>query len=183
MLVGFGVKTISYFTYWTKWNNNTEHFIDGNSFITWYGEKTKIYDWMKQIMAEEQKLAPTILNFDYKTSKVYTKSPTVFDSSHVIWTKKTEDFTAVKGVSVNKEVALITELYDGEKQNYMYMVQNIVDSMHKGSKAYQTVELTFDSAYKYAVTFVKGERSIQKLDDGKLILKHKAGEATYVIPY
>lgn len=27
MLVGFGVKTISYFTYWTKWNNNTEHFI------------------------------------------------------------------------------------------------------------------------------------------------------------
>ena len=183
MLVGFGVKTISYFTYWTKWNNNTEHFIDGNSFITWYGEKTKIYDWMKQIMAEEQKLASTILNFDYKTSKVYTKTPTVFDSSHAIWTKKTEDFTAVKSVTVNKEVALITELYDDEKQNYMYMVQNIVDSMYKGSKAYQTVELTFDSAYKYAVTFVKGERSIKKLDDGKLTLKHKAGEATYVIPY
>lgn len=183
MLVGFGVKTISYFTYWTKSDNNTEHFIDGNSFITWYGEKTKIYDWMKQIMAEEQKLAPTILNFDYKTSKVYTTPPMVFPSGHAEWTLQTEDFTALKNVGVNKEVALVTELYDKEKSNYMYMVQNIVDPVNKGSKAYQTVELTFDSKYKYVAVFVKGERTLMKLDDGKLVLKHKAGEATYVLPY
>ena len=183
MLVGFGVKTVAYFTYWTKSDNNTEHFIDGNSFITWYGEKTKIYDYMKKIMAEEQKLAPTILNFDYKTSKIFINPPTVFNSSHVAWTRETEDFTALKSVSVNKEVALVTELYDAEKRNYMYMVQNLVDPMYKGSRAYQTVELTFGSSYTGALIFVKGEKTVVNLSGGKLTLKHKAGEATYVLPF
>lgn len=183
MSLGFGIKQISYFTYFTKADNNAEHFIDGNSFITWYGEKTNLYYWMQQIMAEEQKLAPTILNFDYTTSKVYMQMPTIFNSSHTLLTLDTSDFTALKEVSVNKEVALVTELYDDEKQNYMYMVQNIVDPTNKGSKAYQTTVLTFDSKYTHAVTFVKGEKKIEKLSGGKLTLKHKAGEATYVLPY
>ncbi|MBE5739859.1 MAG: hypothetical protein E7349_03265 [Clostridiales bacterium] len=184
MSVGFGIKQMSYFTYWTKSDNNTEHFIDGNSFLTWYGEKTNIYHWMKKIMAEEQKLAPTILNFDYTTSKVYMKTPTVFNSMHALRTLDTAKFTALKEVGINKEVALVTELYDDEKQNYMYMVQNVVDPANKGSKAYQTTVLTFDEEYTHVVKFVKGERSIVKLEKGgKLTLKHKPGEATYVIPY
>lgn len=183
MLIGFGIKQVSYFTYFTKADNNTEHFIDGNSFITWYGEKTNIYHWMKQIMAEEQKLAPTILNFEYTTSKVYMKAPTIFNSSYALRTLETEDFKAITNVNVNKEVALITELYDAKKQNYMYMVQNIVDSTHKGSKAFQTTVLTFDEKYTCAVVFVKGESSIKVLENGTLTLKHKAGEATYVMPF
>ena len=183
MLVGFGIKQISYFTYFTKADNNAEHFIDGNSFITWYGEKTKIYDWMKQIMAEEQKLAPTILNFEYTTSKIYMKMPTVFNSSHAMRQLETADFAVLTDVNVNKEVGLVTELYDAEKQNYMYMVQNIIDPMNKGSKAFQTTVLTFAENYTHAVLFVKGEKSIVKLDDGKLTLKHKPGEATYVMPF
>jgi hypothetical protein len=43
--------------------------------------------------------------------------------------------------------------------------------------------LTFDAKYTHAVLFVKGEQSIVKLDNGTLTLKHKAGEATYVMPY
>ena len=184
MSVGFGIKQISYFTYWTKADNNVEHFIDGNSFITWYGEKTNIYHWMKQIMEEEQKLAPTILNFEYSTSKVYTVAPTVFNSMHALKTLETEDFKALTEVSINKEVALVTELYDETQQNYMYMVQNVVDPIYKGSKAYQTTVLTFGKEYTHAVKFVKGERSIVELESGgKLTLKHKPGEATYVIPY
>ena len=183
-LVGFGVKQISYFTYWTKSDNNTEHFIDGNSFITWYGEKTDIYYWMQKIMAEEQKLAPTILSFDYQTSKIFMTQPTVFNSNYALRTIETADFKVLKKVEVNKEVALVTELYDEDKGNYMYMVQNIVDSIHKGSKAFQTTTLTFDEQYTHAVVFVKGEKSIKKLEDGaKLTLKHKPGEATYVMPF
>ncbi len=182
-LVGFGVKQISYFTYWTKSDNNTEHFIDGNSFITWYGEKTDIYHWMKNIMAEEQKLAPTILNFDYQTSKIYMTQPTIFNSNYALRQIETADFTALKKVEINKEVALVTELYDEAKGNYMYMVQNIVDSIHKGSKAYQTTVLTFDQQYTHAVVFVKGEKTLKKLDNGTLTLKHKPGEATYIMPF
>ena len=184
MLVGFGVKQISYFTYWTKSDNNTEHFIDGNSFITWYGEKTNIYYWMQKIMAEEQQLAPTILNFDYVTSKVLVKAPTVFSTAHVTNKLETPDFTALKNAVINKEVALITELYDDEKQNYMYMVQNIIDPCNKGSKAFQTTELTFGDEYKYAVVWSKGVKELKVLGEGgTLIVKNKPGDAVYVIPY
>ncbi len=182
-LLGFGIKQISYFTYFTKADNNTEHFIDGNSFITWHGEKTDIYYWMQQIMAEEQKLAPTLLSFDYSTSQIIMKRPTIFNTSYALRTIETKPFTALTQAEVNKEVALVTELYDGEKDNYMYMVQNIIDSTRKGSKVYQTTTLTFDSKYEYAVVFFKGERTIQKLDEGKLIIKQNPGYATFVIPF
>ena len=183
MLVGFGIKQISYFTYFTKADNNREHFIDGNSFLTWQGEKTDIYHWMKQIMAEEQKLAPTILNFEYSSSKVYITETTNFDCTHAMRTIETPNFKALSEVNINKEAALVTELYDSKKQNYLYMVQNVTDSTKKGSKAYQTTVLTFDKAYKYAAVYVKGERTLKELEKGKLTLKHKPGEATYVIPY
>lgn len=183
MLVGFGIKQISYFTYFTKADNNREHFIDGNSFLTWRGKKTDIYHWMQQIMAEEQKFAPTVLSFDYRSSKVYISETTNFDCTHAMRTIETADFVALKGLEVDKEAALVTELYDADKQNYLYMVQNVTDSIRKGSKAYQTTVLTFDKQYKYAAVYVKGERTLVKLDNGTLTLEHKAGEATYVMPY
>ena len=184
MLVGFGIKQISYFTYFTKADNNAEHFIDGNSFITWYGEKTSIYYNMQQIMAEEQKLAPVVLNFDYKTSKVFMKMPTTYNSAFALKTLDLPGFTALTNVSINKEVALVTELYDDEKQNYMYMIQNIVDPVYKGSKAYQTTVVTFADQYKYVAVYKKGERTLMKLDKtNSLTLKQKPGEAAYVIPY
>lgn len=182
-LLGFGIRQVSYFTYFTKADNNTEHFIDGNSFITWNGEKTDIYYWMQQIMAEEQKLAPTILSFEYSTSKILMKLPTLFNSSYAQRTIETKDFTALKQVEINKEVALVTELYDKDEDNYMYMVQNVIDSTRKGSKVYQTATLTFDSKYEYAVVFVKGERTIKKLDGGKFVVKQTPGQATFVIPF
>ena len=183
MLLGFGVKQVSYFTYFTKADNNTEHFKDGQSFLTWEGEKTDIYYWMQNIMAEEQKFAPTILNFDYVTSQVYKSSTTVFNFAHVMYKLDTPAFAKVTNVDVNKEVALVTELYDDEKDNYMYMFQNVIDPMKKGSKAYQTITATFAEEYKYAAVYVKGERTLVALDNGTLTMKHKPGEATYVIPY
>ena len=184
MLVGFGVKQISYFTYWTKSDNNTEHFIDGNSFITWYGEKTNIYYWMKQIMEEEQKLAPTILNFDYNTSKVFIQAPTQFGAAHVRNTNETDEFTVLKDFVINKEIALVTELYDAEKGNYMYMVQNIIDPYNKGSKVFQTAQLTFGDEYKYAEVWTKGVRELVVLGEGgTLVVKNKPGDAVYIRPY
>lgn len=182
-LLGFGVKQISYFTYFTKADNNTEHFVDGQSFITWEGEKTDIYYWMQQIMAEEQKFAPVLLSFEYNTSKIYIEAPTTYSSQHALLAIETPDFTAVTNVDVNKECALVTELYDEDKGNYLYMVQNIVDPLDKGSKSFQTTVLTFDKQYKYAAIYVKGERTLARLEEGTLTLKHKPGEATFVLPY
>jgi hypothetical protein len=135
-------------------------------------------------MKEEQKLAPTILNFNYKTSQVYKKTPCIYNSGHVTLAHKGDGFEKLENVDINKECALVTELYDSTKGNYMYMFQNVVDPINKGSTVYQTLTADFDDDCKYAVVFEKGERSIVKLKKGgKLTLKHAPGHATYVIPY
>ena len=45
MLLGFGVKEISYFTYYTRTENKTdgESFPDNGSFVNLYGKPTNIY--------------------------------------------------------------------------------------------------------------------------------------------
>ncbi|MCQ2399797.1 MAG: hypothetical protein MJ072_04760, partial [Clostridia bacterium] len=143
MLVGFGIKQISYFTYFTKADNNAEHFKDGSCFITWRGEKTDIYYWMQRIMKEEQKFAPTVLSFGYSTSKVYVKPTAEFDVGHVKSVFQTPEFKNPVEVDVDKAVALVTELYDGEKGNYLYMVQNIIDPHHTAADGTQTVTVAF----------------------------------------
>ena len=182
-LVGFGIKQISYFTYFTKADNNAEHFEDGKSFITWHGEKTDMYYWMQKIMAEEQKLAPIVLNFEYKSSKIYSKPTEGLDLEYVRLQYPTPDFTEVTDVEFDKGAALVTELYDEEKGNHMYMVQNLIDPVKEFADPLQTVTLTFDSKYKYASVFVKGERTEVELKEGKLTVKQTEGEAVYVMPY
>ena len=182
-LVGFGIKQISYFTYFTKADNNAEHFEDGKSFITWHGEKTEMYYWMQKIMAEEQKLAPIVLNFAYKSSKLYSKPTEGLDLEYVRLQYPTPDFTKVTDVKFDKGAALVTELYDEEKDNYLYMVQNLIDPVKNFAAPLQTVTLTFDSKYKYASVYVKGERAEVKLKKGKLTVKQTEGEAVYVMPY
>lgn len=182
-LVGFGIKQISYFTYFTKADNNAEHFEDGKSFITWHGEKTEMYYWMQKIMAEEQKLAPIVLNFDYKSSKVYSKPTEGLDLEYIRLQYPTPDFTEVTDVEFDKGAALVTELYDAEKGNYLYMVQNIIDPVKEYANPLQTVTLTFARKYKYAIVYVKGEPTKVKLKKGKLTVKQTEGEAVYVMPY
>lgn len=182
-LVGFGIKQISYFTYFTKADNNAEHFEDGKSFITWRGEKTEMYYWMQKIMAEEQKLAPVVLNFEYKSSKIYSKPTEGLDLEYVRLTYPTPDFTMVTGVEIDKGAALVTELYDEEKGNYLYMVQNVIDAAKEFANPLQKATLTFDRKYKYAAVYVKGERTDVKLKKGKFTVKQTEGEAVFVMPY
>lgn len=183
MLVGFGIKQISYFTYFTKADNNAEHFADGKSFLTWHGEKTPMYYWMQQIMSEEQKFAPIVLNFEYKTSKLYRKETEGLDLEYTRLQYATSDFTNVKNVEIDMGAALVTELYDKDKDNYLYMAQNVIDPHTKYGTENQKITLTFDSKYTHAVLFERGEKRVVKLKKGMLTLTHKAGDATYVIPY
>ncbi len=186
MLVGFGVKQIAYFTYWTKQANTStvEWFYDNGSFINRNGTRTELYDIMKKIMAEEQKLAPTVLNFDYVTANVYRKKPCIYNSQQVDAVIAGEEFKMLDEVTIDKEVALVTELYDKNQKTYMYMLQNVVDPLNKGANAYQAITADFDDSCTHAVVFKKGEREIVKLEKGgKLTVKQQPGHAVYVIPY
>ncbi len=85
---------------------------------------------------------------------------------------------------MDKEIALVTELYDDEKDLYMYMLQNVVDPLNKGIDSLQTITADFEDGCTHAVVFTKGEREVVKLGEGgKLSIKQRPGHAVYVIPY
>lgn len=184
--IGFGIKQISYFTYWTKASNSTEgeFFIDGASFITRAGEKTELYYFMQKILAENQKFAPTILNFDYQGSRSYVNYPTYFNTAHMAFVDNSYTFQKVTDIKIDKECAMVTELYDDENSRYMYMVMNTLDTMNRGSKAYQTTDVTFASEYTHVVVYKNGVGTPQKLGAGnKISVELSPGEAAYLLPY
>ncbi len=186
VLLGFGVKQIHYFTYWTKGDNRTdgEFFIDGASFMTRGGDRTPLWYNMQEIMANNQKFAPVIKQFNYKGSKSYVVTPTNFDPTQVLKMDNSYTFTKLTDVNVNKEIGLITELYDAENNNYMYMVMNVIGAGAEGSRAYQTTTLTFSDEYTHVVVYKNGVGTPQKLEAGnKLTVKLAATEAVFVLPY
>ena len=83
--------------------------------------------------------------------------------------------------TVDKEYALVTELYDDENNYYMYMAMNIVDPDANGNYT-QTATLTF-KGYANALVYVDGVAQKVSLLNGVYTVTLNPGEAVYVIPY
>ena len=186
MLLGFGVKEISYFTYYTRTENRTEgeSFPDKGSFVDLYGNPTDIYYFMKEIIANNKSFASTILQFDYRKSGVFTNRPLNFSSKHLMYVEENvETYTKLKKITVNKECAMINELYDAENDRYMYMAMNIIDPENEGSKVYQTITLEFAPEYKYALVFKDGVSTLHRLKNSTISIKGAPGDASFVLPF
>ncbi len=180
MLIGFGAKQIAYYTYFPYKTNNVRcWFYEEGNFITRRGEKTKVYYVMQKLMREEQKLAPTVLQYNYTASKAYKGSRCEHTTDYVESVHDKDSFQKIASVEVDREVALITELCNKEG-SYMYMLQNITDPIKGDIEQAMSVEFT---GCTRATLFDKGERSEVELVDGKLTVKQQPGHAVYVIPY
>ncbi len=185
-LMGFGVKQISYFTYWTKSANSDsgEWFDDGGAFVKRDGTTTALYDIMKTIMAENTAFAKTISHFDYNASKVVTNSYKYADE-HIVWgTLSSDSFKWVTGVTTSTDATLVTELYDKENYNYMYMVMNTIDPNEKNANkkdTKQTITVTLDSSItEFYVYDQSGNRSLVTGNTYTATLT--AGQAVYLMP-
>ena len=189
MLLGFGVSEISYFTYYQRTESKTvgESFFNypDYSFVDYYGNKTKLYDIMQNIMTNNQKFAPTVLQFKYQKSGCFTKEPMETGGKHLFnMETNVQTYTKVKNVVIDKECAMINELYDKENDRYMYMAMNIVDPDFTGSSVYQAITLEFDKKeFKYALVYRDGVSSLHKLKDGKITVKGAPGDASFIIPF
>ncbi len=187
MLVGFGVSEISYFTYFTRTENKTdgESFLDNDSFVTLYGKPTNIYYMMQEIMANNQSFAPTVLQFDYKKCGIFTQAPLSLNSEHIRnMPKNVQSYEKVKSVKVDKECAMVNELYDAKNNRYMYMAMNIIDPDCVGSKAYQSITLEFGEEFNFALVYRDGQSSLYRLTaDKKLTVSGEAGDASFIIPF
>ncbi len=188
---GFGAVNNGYYAYKTLDDGGTYVHFDDGSMMNRFGDKTYVYDIVKDLNAEAQKLAVSILNFDYTASAGYSDAG-ITDNEAMLtidrYSRKGEiaKFTKLTDYSVDKEYSLVTELYDETKGNYMYMAMNTTDPLYmsKGSAVYQTAKLTFTSEYNKALVFYNGEYKVYDLDaDNSLTVKMRPSEAHYVIPY
>lgn len=184
-LLGFGVKQINYFTYWTKATNSTsgEYYDDGYTFVNRDGSTTALYDFMKTIMEDNTKFASTISHFDYNESQVFgANNDSNLNNDHISWSSeltKTRTFRWVKSLTTSKEYTLVTELYDAENYNYMYMVMNTIDPYYGGT---QSVTVTFDSEVTgFYVYDQRGNRTAHTGNTYTVSLT--AGQAVYLLPY
>ncbi len=186
ILLGFGCTNFGYFTYYTHGSESPdvshEYFVDGAAFMTHFGEKTELYYNMQKIFANNQKFAPTFMQFKYRSSRTFNIYPHIQQNNYSIVVPE-GDFVHLKKVNVDNESVLVTELYDEENDNYMYMAMNIVDSQYQGSTVYNTTTLTFSDKFDNAILYANGEFKTVKLKNHRITLGHRPGEATFVIPY
>ncbi len=183
MLMGMGVKEISYFTYQTKKNNNSsEWFVDGASFVKWDGTTTDLYTSMQKIHSEMQLLAPTILKYDFVDMAVYGKSGLV-TKNHVIegvesassWNKITKVSSGVGTFDYNSTL-FISELYNKATQQYGYMIVNLSE---ENKNTTMTPTITFSS--NDIAVYSHGQRTQQTLTDGSYQVSLNYGEAVFVV--
>lgn len=186
LYLGYGVKHISYFTYWRKQNNSTSgefFFDDGSSIMRQDGTRSNLYYYLQSIHKEFQKFAPVFLNFNFNASNYFMGQPMAFPIGYLMGALQNE-FDALKNVEVGTgELAFVTELIDG-KGHYMYMVQNLIDPANsfKGETGLN-VTLTFDSKYKNVLVYYRGEPLVYSLENGKYSTVLAAGFAEFVIPF
>lgn len=184
IMIAFGAKCVMYFCYYVHSDDGNGWFLETCSFETWYGEKTKMWYFMQDIIAQNKEFACVFNNFAFKTSRKYiVQDARTYQYEYLEYAKDQGEFTALKDVSLNQEGALITELYDERFGVYMYGVINMVDPIDKGARSYEIVTLTFDDVYEYAVIWKDGEKQEVALKNHTLKVENAAGEVTYVIPY
>ena len=178
ILMGFGAKQLAYYTYYTRAESDStggESFADGASFVDYNGNPTALYGWMKEILANNQNFAPTILQFDYKGSKTYGSA------DHLAKVTVSDSFTKLSSFAVSTGAALVTELYDDENNNYMYMAMNVLDP--DADVTEETVTMTFNGYTNVLVYDGNGNFTTVALTNGVYTATLTNGEAVYVIPY
>ena len=191
LLMGFGVKQISYFTYWRKRVSSTSgewFYNNGSSFMTTEGEKTELYYAMQTIHEEMQKLAPTILNFDYSGCTYELGQPLSFSSAQLSGLKKSAAMINVEKLEVGAgDMGLLTELVDKDSGQTLYMLQNALDPAL--SREFRGLEMeakiTFKGIEKKRIlVYDKGEPTYYALEsDGSFTFELSPGYAVFILPY
>ncbi len=184
ILLGFGIKELSYFTYWTKNANdiNTYYFPEGSGIVTRKGEPTAKYERVKQVNEMIGKLWPVVKDFEYLS-----------DSNNAHWPCKSRPMFLVplnckplKNVEYfrpDKEIALVSEMYDEKNDRYLYRLMNGSDPYFGNEFGVQTTEIKFNEKFRYADVFMNGEWKTVELQDGKYVAKLMPGEADYLLVY
>lgn len=196
--LGFGVRDMSFYTYVTM-REPVEPYrcADGSSFVTWRGNKTRIYEYAKAAIAHAKRLEETVFAYDFKGAKLSvdkncpeecnclylgdgefttlggTKKGAKFDNSY--------ELRGAKKVSHDRDIMLVTEFEKSGEERYMLMVQNVLDSVYKTELIPMRATVDFGDC-KRVKAFKNEEWTIVELKDGVYETELVIGEAVYLIP-
>lgn len=187
VLMAFGVKQYSYFTYWTKQMNRTdgEMFPDGKAMVNRSGEKTRTWYHVQKLNREIKALSPLLSCFDYCTDAFFFRVPFRANPSFLEMTRGGK-LSQITDVTTDKETVLVTEQYDKEKDQYMHSIVNVVEPkvyVRRYGKEKQRTELTFDKKYTVADVYNHKTWTTVALTDGKFVVELAPGESVLVLPY
>ena len=102
-------------------------------------------------------------------------------------TTQVKSFKFVSGVTTSTDATLVTELYDKDNYNYMYMVMNTIDPYEKntnGNDTLQTITVTFDGTFDMVYVYDQtGARTSVQLINNTYTVTLTAGQAVYLLPY
>ena len=194
---GLGIRDIYFYTYMPDSVSTTEQ---DSSFINLDGSLTPIYEYVQRVVDELQNFAGTALTFEFSGMKlVYTEETQ--DNYHfenyfyhapqgekTLAFNNSYSFVALNGFEITTDIALITELYNQETGQYMYMAQNVVDpyyvknDMNGWENTQLTVTLNFGTTCKGVLEFYNGVQKYIPLSQGVYETTLEMGNASYVIP-
>lgn len=194
MIVGFGARHLSWFVYQVRANTGSETWLDNGSFLGKEGNKNPIYYYMQGMIAQIKNFSNVISSFTYDWSRLYRAKTytdawfysSVLDSSFKSYYSTSASYGHISSVSVDSEQAIVTGLID-RAGRYMYMIQN--GHNHPTNNIVQTVTITANAVYSYALVYEAGTPRIMTLGStgisswkkSTLTLKLSSGRAAYVM--
>ena len=176
--LAYGVDDMAYFTYFPKPSYDYD---ETASLVDFHGNKNSAWYYAQEMIAEAQSLSDILLNYDFKGSKIYTKTPsnngtacytTFFDNSYT--------FNLLQNAEFDNDALLVTEAYDSVNELYMYTAENIISPKYDGTD--MNVTLGFGEEYNYVAVLECGEIRYEKLSGGKYSTVLSAGYAQHLIP-
>ena len=187
MIMGMGVKHISYFVYCVRSATGSETWIDNSAYLGVNGERTDLYYYYQAQLAEIRNFAPVISCFDYQWCHLYKYSSgynsstiyTNFTGSSYYSTSST--YGELTSVTTTADWTLATGLKNSDDGKYMYMVQNVYNNMDKNK--IQTIRVNFNKTCQYAVIYESGLPRVVTMNSSQIEIKLSTGKAAYILVY
>ncbi len=167
--LAYGMKSINYFTYGTHWDSG----VGTTSCMVYNGQKTAVYDAVKNVNTEIKKFDNVLLNFNWQGTIgiTGTNSNGIMSFVESYTSKRISDCSA-------SDDAIIGCLKDSNGYDG-FMLVNATDP---SANVTETISVTFNNA-DHAKVFVNGEESIVELNNGTYNATLAAGQGIFVIPY
>lgn len=172
--LGLGVKNLTYYTYymfpWRGKNSGSTQAIvsdDGSNML---------YDSVKRVNEELQKLAKVVLNFNYvKANFTYAKGA---ELPKLFQTVQNDYLDGATVMSVTAPT-IVSQMYDAKTELLGYMVVNATDPAENQT---DIVDIRFADK-EYVTIYVKGQPQTIELTNHELSLTLKKGDGVFVIPH